>query len=169
MNMFRATLRLLCPLLLTLVAGCHGVSVDTTHADGVDFTQLRTYDWLSLPETSPTAARDQTVVGVLATTLEKKGLQRSQTQPDLLVAVHRTIEGTLSTTDSGYEWRNGRLKSYPLQQGSLVIDMVLPKTKEVVWRGTASGAFRADQTAVERSAFLTDLMTKMFADYPPRN
>lgn len=166
--MLRAKPRLLSPLLLALVAGCYGISVDATHATGVDFTKFKTYNWLSLPETSPTAAKDQTVVGVLATTLEKKGLKRTETQPDLLVAVHRTIEGQLSTTNSGYEWREGRLKSYPLQEGSLVIDLVDAKTMEVAWRGSASGAFRADQTPAERAIFLNDLLTEMFANYPPK-
>jgi hypothetical protein len=166
--MHRATSRSLCAPLLALLAACQGMSVDSTHADGVDFTQLRTYDWLSLPETSPTAARDETVVGVLATTLEQKGLRRSTEQPDLLVAVHRTIEGSLNTENSGYEFRDGRLRRYTLQQGQLVVDLVLAKSKETVWRGVASGAFRADQTAAERRAFLTELLDDMFDGYPPR-
>lgn len=165
--MLRALFRLLCPALLVLAAGCHGVSVDSTYSEGVDFRQLRTYDWLSLPPTSPTAAKDETVVGVLATTLEKKGLKRSQQQPDLLIAVHRAIEGSLNTESSGYEWRDGRMRRYTLQEGSLVIDLVLAKTKETVWRSSASGAFRADQTAGERRTFLAELLEEMFAGYPP--
>ncbi len=165
--MLRATFRPLCAALLVVAAGCHGVSVDSTHAEGVDFRQLRTYDWLSLPPTSPTAAKDETVVGGLATTREKKGLRRSQQQPDLLVAVHRTIEGSLNTKSSGYEWRDGRMQRYTLQEGSLVIDLVLAKTKEIVWRSSASGAFRADQTGPERRTFLAELLEEMFDGFPP--
>jgi hypothetical protein len=166
--MLRATYRPLCALLLALAAGCHGMSVDSTHADDVDFTQLRTYDWLTLPATSPTAARDETVVGVLGTTLEQKGLRRVTENPDLLVAVHRTIEGSLNTQSDGYEFRDGRLRRYTLQQGQLVVDLVLAKTKDTVWRGVAGGAFRADLAPEQRRAMLEELIAEMFADYPPR-
>ena len=166
--MFRVRFLLLPPLLLATAAGCHSVSVDSTYDDSVDFSQLRTYDWLSLPETSPTAAKDETVVGALATLLEKKGLKRSKEQPDLLVAVHRTIEGQLYTKGSGYEFRDGRLRTYALQQGSLVIDLVAAKSKETVWRSSASGAFRADQLPEERRAFLAKTLDEMFDGFPPR-
>ena len=166
-RMLRTMLRLAPLALLAVAAGCHGVSVDSTHAEGVDWKSLHTYDWLTIPATSPTAAKDETAVGVLATTLEKKGLKRSQQQPDLLVAVQRTIEGSLNTKQSGYEWRDGRMHSYTLQEGSLVIDLVDAKTKEIVWRSSASGAFRSDQTSGERREFLTNLLNEMFEHFPP--
>ncbi|HEX5051193.1 MAG TPA: DUF4136 domain-containing protein [Planctomycetota bacterium] len=165
--MFRVRFRLLLPLLLAFAAGCHGIEVDSTFDHEVDFSQLHTYDWLSLPPTSPTAVNDATVVTTLAATLEKKGLRRSQEQPDLLVAVHRMIEGSLNTKSSGYEFRDGRLHTYTLQKGSLVIDLVEAKNKESVWRGTANGAFRSDQTPDERRAMLNDIMDRMFAGFPP--
>ena len=164
--MFRVRFLLLLPLLLT-VAGCHSVSVDSTHDDKFDFSQLHTYDWLSLPPMSPTAAKDETVVGVLGALLEKKGIKHSKQQPDLLIAVHRTIEGQLNTKGSGYEFRDGRLRTYALQAGSLVIDLIAAKTKETVWRSSASGAFRADQLPEERRAFVSELIDDMFAGFPP--
>jgi hypothetical protein len=167
-SMFRVRFLLLLPLLFATAAGCHSVSVDSTHDDSVDFSQLHTYDWMSLPATLPTAAKDETVVGALATLLEKKGLKRSKENPDLLVAVHRTIEGQLNTKGSGYEFRDGRLRTYQLQSGSLVIDLISAKTKEAVWRSSASGAFRADQLPEERRAFLVGLMEDMFDGFPPR-
>lgn len=161
-------LRALSVLLLVLSAGCRGVAVDSTHDPEVDFAKLHTYDWLSLPPTAPTAVSDTTVVGVLAATLEKKGMQRNKERPDVLIAVHRTIEGSLNTKGSGYEWQDGRLQRYELQKGSLVIDMVDPTSKQTIWRGSAEGAFRADYMPEERQKFLTELLTDMFADYPPR-
>jgi len=166
--MFRVRFLLLLPLLLATAAGCRGVSVDSTYDDKVDFSQLRTYDWLSLPPTSPTAAKDETVVGALGTLLEKRGLKHSKDQPDLLVAVHRTIKGQLNTKGSGYEFRDGRLRTYALQEGSLVIDLVAAGTKETVWRSSATGAFRADQLPEERRAFLAGLLDEMFDGFPPR-
>lgn len=165
--MFRVRFLSLLALLLATTAGCRSVSVDSTHDDSVDFSQFRTYDWLSLPPTSPTAAKDETVVGALATLLEKRGFKHSKDLPDLLVAVHRTIEGTLNTKGSGYEFRDGRLRTYALQQGSLVIDIVSAKNKETVWRSSASGAFRADQTASERRAFIAEILGEMFDGFPP--
>jgi hypothetical protein len=166
--MFRVRFLLLLPLLLAIAAGCSSVSVDSTHDDSFDFSQLHTYDWLSLPPTSPTAAKDETVVGALGKLLEQRGFKHSKQNPDLLVAVHRTIEGQLNTKGSGYEIRDGRLRTYQLQSGSLVIDLVSAKSKETVWRSSASGAFRADQMPDERRAFIASILEDMFDGFPPR-
>ena len=100
--------------------------------------------------------------------LEAKGLRRTADNPDLLVAIHRTVEGTLNTRGSGYEFRGGRMRSYELQSGTLVVDLVLASSRQVAWRGTASGAFRFDAVPEERKKLLDEVLDEMFADFPPR-
>lgn len=167
--MSHTLLRRLLLLPLLLVSGCAhvGARVDSVHESGVDFAKLRTFDLLPNATSDQVAALDSPLLDLVAQELQRKGLQRTKDHPDLLVAVHRTVEGVLDTRRSGYEIRQGRLSSFQLQEGMLVVDLITAADRHSVWRGTATGAFRADPTAEERAEFLADVLQRMFADFPP--
>lgn len=154
---------------LALVAGCSGVSYDTSHeADAnADFSKVHTYDWFKGTETF-SSDRDASLRKIIAPVLESKGLKRDEAAPDVLIAVHRSIVGTLNTKKSGYEWRDGRFQEYEIQEGTLVIDLIETKDNKGIWRGTAKGAYRADALHEERREFLTNVLNEMFAGFPPR-
>jgi hypothetical protein len=98
----------------------------------------------------------------LAQALEQKGFRPDQTNPDFLVAYYAGTKATLDTTywAPDYGWRYGyrgfgfrgsRFRSawpyyglaspYPSMQvseytqGSVIVDVVDPKTMELLWRG----------------------------------
>ncbi len=156
----------LIPLLLLLCVGCKGVAVDSVRDPEADLSKLRTFDWLPTATTEHIAASGSPMVELLGAELQAKGLKMSKEKPDLLVAIHRTIDGTLNTRSSGYEVKSGRIARYTLQEGMLVIDLITAADKQSVWRGTATGAFRADALPEERRALLTTLLHDMLADYP---
>lgn len=156
------------PLILALLGGCRGTSVDAAYDETVDFSKVRTFDWLNAPPEAVTAVREASLLAAIEKTILGKGLQRTSDKPDVLVAVHRTIEGSLNTKHSGYEVKDGRLARYTLQEGTLVVDLVSATSKASVWRGTAHGAFRADLLPAEREKLLADLLADMFADFPPK-
>jgi hypothetical protein len=145
------------------------ISVGSTYDDAVDFSKVHTFAWLEVPPEAVTVVKESVLLRTVEQALIDKGLQRVDNNPDLLLAVHRTIEGSLSTMRSGYEVRNGRINRYPLNSGSLVVDLVSASTKETVWRGTAEGAFRANQTSQEREAMLQKLCAEMFEGFPPKS
>src|SRR5262245_29646394 len=88
---------------LALAAACSGVSYDTSHDfdANVDFSKVRTYDWFKGTQTF-TSDRDASLRKIIGPELEAKGLRRDELAPDVLVAVHRSIVGTLNTKKSGY-------------------------------------------------------------------
>ena len=156
----------LIPLLLLLCVGCKGVAVESVRDPEVDFSKLRTFDWLPTASAEQITGRGSPLVELLGAELEAKGLKQTKEKPDLLVAVHRTIEGTLNTRSSGYEVKSGRIARYTLQEGMLVVDLVTAADRQSVWRGTATGAFRAEALPEERRAFLSSLLHDLMADYP---
>ena len=154
-------------LLLALFAGCRGIDVSAMHDPKVDFSTIHTFTWLAPLSDSETLVRDQQVLNVVARELTARGLKKVDSGADVQVAVHRTLSGSLNTKGVGYEIRDGRLGTYELQEGTLVVDLVSPSTRHNVWRGTAHGVFRADMLPAEREALLTDVVRDMLADFPP--
>src|ERR1043166_2121406 len=106
-------LRRLLPIILALLPGCAGgLSVKTSHDPEVDFTKLHTFDWMSAPTEADRSVNDPATLGVIGKELEAHGLKQDKGQPDLLVAVHRTIEGMQETNRWGYDLKNGRIEKY---------------------------------------------------------
>ena len=157
----------LLPLMLAL-AGCHSISVDHEYDPSADFTRYQTFDWLSVPPQAQTAVSDVSLQDLIARELVAHGLQQRSQNADLMVAVHRSIQGNLNTTGWGYERTGGQIRHYTLQEGTLVVDLVDPRTHRSVWRGTAEGAFKFSTDPAERQKMMTDVLRDMFADFPPK-
>jgi hypothetical protein len=168
--MLSVSLRRVLPLLLLVISGCKstGTDVHATFDKQADFTTLHTYAFASVPAAAQTSIGDTSLIEMIAAQLEAVGLSRTDRLPDLLVAVHRSNAGRLNTSGWGYEFHEGRMEHYELQEGTLVIDLVDSKSKESVWRGTANGVFRADMTQTEKRKLATDVLQQMFAGYPPK-
>jgi len=76
----------------------------------------------------------------VALQLTKKGYQFSELQPDLRIHYHIVLENWSITPDPfGYEydsyWLNREIHLYEYREGTLIIDLVDPKTDFLVWRG----------------------------------
>lgn len=168
-------------VLLTALVAC--TSTPTVHTDfdpGAQFTGYKTYTWLKKPEgRSPLV--DQRVVAQIDSHLQARGWRQvSGTDADVGVAAHVATQQqqSLDTFYSGPAWGGygwGRwggagmgsatttVRTYEV--GTLVVDMFDMKTKQAVWRGTASGTVPDSPEALNAKAMAG--VDKMFASFPP--
>lgn len=170
-------------VLLTALAGC--ASTPTVHTDydpGTQFSSYRTYTWLKKPEgRSPLV--DQRVVAQIDAHLQGKGwrLASDAAAADIGVAAHVATQQqqSLDTFYSGPAWGGygwGRwgggvgmgsatttVRTYEV--GTLVVDMFDMKTRQAVWRGTASGTVPDSPESLNAKAQAG--VDKMFAAFPP--
>jgi len=174
---------LLGAVLLVALAGC--ASTPTVHTDydpGAQFTNYRTYTWLKKPEgRSPLV--EQRVVAAIDAKLAAQGW-RLTTGTDADVGIVANVatqqQQTLDTFYSGPAWGGygwGRwgggyggmgsatttVRNYEV--GTLVVDMFDMKTKQAIWRGTASGTVPDSPEDVNAKAQAG--VDKMFAAFPP--
>lgn len=173
---------LLSAVLLAALAGC--ASTPTVHTDfdpSAQFASYRTYTWLKKPEgRSPLV--DQRVTAAIDAHLQAKGWrQTSGTDADIGLAANVATQQqqSLDTFYSGPAWGGygwGRwgggmgmgsatttVRTYEV--GTLVLDMFDMKTKQAVWRGTASGTVPDSPEQV--NAKVQAGVDKMFATFPP--
>ncbi len=163
-----------------LVSGCSGISVSTDFDPKVDFSAFKTYGWHAAPAgAAPNPLVDARIRRAVDDALPARGYRAaaSPAEADFLVA-HRTavqqrIEVSPSSAAVGY--RSGRwgaavgtgadVRTY--DEGTLVLDFVDAKSKELVWRGTASGTVHGDLTPEEREARIREAVTKLLEKFPP--
>ena len=145
-----------------------------------DLAKYRSYQWDSpLPPGNPLV--QQTVINSIDQAMAAKGLAKVTDGADVTVVY---FTATSTDTQIGYpSWSNSMgsgamtgiavgTQSWPIHKGTLVVDLVDGKTKNSVWRGTAtqilkngpSGNINKDAKKVEQP--IRNSIEKMFKQFP---
>jgi hypothetical protein len=172
---------------LALLAACATAKVDAQFDPKTDFKTYRTYAWNPTPAgpEQAEAIRFPEAAALVRQAVDRqlvaRGLQPAAPEAaDLLVAAHGQGKDRFEMTSYGYKTSmgpygySGPLTGTPTAtavqgkvytEGTLILDLVDAKTKELVWRGTASDTV----TDPERLKVVVDgAVKKLLAEYPPR-
>jgi len=167
-----------------LISACSPqLKVTTDYDKAVNFTQYKTYAIDTLRISSSVSQLNQTrIVNAVKQQMTAKGFTESA-NPDMLVhvsAIVKNKQSMSSTTDyygyggyyRPYGWGGGMgstgYTTYNVteyKEGSLIIDLVDAKTKNLVWEGI--GNKEIDASPSDPDAAITAAVTKIMADYPP--
>jgi hypothetical protein len=161
--------------LATLVATTAAAQKITTEANpGTSFASYKTFTWLKQPNVDDPLMK-QRIVDDINTQLQAKGLRPAQEGADLAIAAHLATktEKTLNTFydgfGGGWRWGGGfgdsttTVDTY--QEGTLVVDLFDAKTKQAVWRGTATQKVSSNPQTQTKN--LDKAAQKIFAKFPP--
>jgi hypothetical protein len=170
-----------------LAAGCAGQRVTTDYSPATGFSQYRTFALVLPPDTAGQALLDQRVRNAVQTQLTAKGLTETDRQhADLYVGygmvdkTHKEIYdyGTGWGWGRGWGWRYYRMGvAWPMTvrrqietytDGTVVVNMVDARTKQVVWQGEVADVVRlpvGDPVSATRQ--IEEATAKLFEKYPP--
>jgi hypothetical protein len=132
--------------------------IETQHADDVDFSKYKTWNWLppATRETDPRLADPLVVArirGAIENQLVAQGFRKDPTSPDSMYDRYDQ-NWTYQYTS---EW----------QQGTLLIDILDAQTKELVWRGSAQAELTMNASDEEKDKRVDEAVRKMLKDFPP--
>ena len=161
---------------LVAITGCSTLKTSVDYDRSVNFSGYKTFSWRDSGDIrNPLMAKR--IESAVAGELEKKGLTRAAgEEADLWVVAHPRLskETQITSYNSGwgYGWRyrGARASTATIEQipvGTLIVDLVDAKQKELVWRGTASDTLKPERTPEEREKALAKAVAEMFAKYPP--
>ena len=134
-------------VLCVFVASSRAQSVQSDFDRSFDFSRLKTFN-LAVPDFGDPLAQDSLNDGRIRAALESKlragGFRMEENErPDFTVAYHVTTKNKFSVQDYGYgapRWfgrRDIRVDQYT--EGTLTVDIIDAATRQLVWRGRASG------------------------------
>ena len=162
-----------------LLSACASVDVHTDYDNSVDFSQYTTYFWKKLPESSNSLMNSRIVSAVDGQLYAKGWRQVPESQAQTALAGIVTVRDGQRVDTFHNNWGPGwgvgwgaggihgmsssRVLNY--QIGTLIIDLYDTKSKNAIWRGTASDIISNDPSAMQRS--LNGGVQKMFANFPP--
>jgi len=161
---------------VVLVAGCSSLQISTDYDKGVDFTQYHTFSYKDTGDVKDSLWAKR-IENVLSDALTAKGLKRVESGGDVWLVAHARLskQTQINTYNTGwgygYGWYGGMgmqtstVSEIPV--GTLVVDLVDGKKKEMVWRGIASDTLDTSASPEAREQKLRDVAAQLFHDYPP--
>jgi hypothetical protein len=174
-------LQLLCLTILT--GACSPISsISYDYNRAVDFSGLRTYDWIPIPAKmqKKEALMLERIKKAVNSRLEAKGFKITGGESDFLVATNFGQVEKLKVYDWGYPYYGrsrrydygpyyggGRVSSFYYRQGALVLDFIDTASKEVIWKGVATVYLSKDQTPEKIDDVVNEAVEKILANFPP--
>ena len=184
-------------MFILIAAGCSTMQVKTYSSGLSDFKGLKTYAWAPGPQQPSGNQRvdenpefNKLVRDDIDAELARRGYVRStDAAPDFWVSYHATLNKkvTVETLDqsSGYEPNYsfdygmrvspnedrqavGRKYVDTFDEGTLIIDVANPKTKQLIWRGTAVDQVNFKNSPEKKRAKIEQAVKKMLDQFPPK-
>jgi hypothetical protein len=153
-------------------------SVQTDYDRSYDFSKFKTYDFAAQVRgpNDPLAVNpmnDRRVHVALDSQLVAHGYSRDTSgKQDFLVAYHAATRSRLAVQDWGYRpgrWGARRIDVSEYTQGTLVVDVVDAASKQLVWRGSATGTIEPKEADKKIRKAVAKLMKQFTKDAKPKS
>ena len=161
---------------LSFIAACAGMDVNTDYDAAVDFLRYKTYFWSQTPKTTNPLMADRIVAEVDAQ-LRSKGWRRvTEGQGDAAVAAQVTSHEHERISPAGPGWSGPSWYGWGVAGGStatvsyytvgtLIVDIFDAKSKKAIWHSMAEGS--GSESPPENQAKITEAVVQMFQKFPP--
>jgi hypothetical protein len=171
-------IKLLPVFLLFVMASCSSIRVYSDFDQNADFSQYKTYafhkrgiDRLEISELDK-----KRILHAIDNELGKKGMTKSET-PDLLINIltkeRERVDVNQYNAGWGYGWRwgwnpylwGGQTYVSTSTEGTLYIDLIDAKKKELVWQGEGVGYLTENRNKKEQQ--INEFVAKILEQFPP--
>jgi hypothetical protein len=154
-------------VLVVAAAACSSITTNSRTAPNADLGRYHSYGWYNAPQ-SPQTVADQDIQAALASSLARKGIFHSPSNPDFLIAYHTYMQQNVEVNGWGWGWGYdygwGGPAYYSYTEGTIVVDFIDPQSNKVFWRGTASSVID-DPNNVSQSK-VNKAVAKLVNQYP---
>jgi len=172
------TLQIIPLLLLVLLSSCSSVSVNADYDKNAAFTQYKSFAFYKngIDKVEISDLDKRRILHAIDTTLIAKGMTRSET-PDLLINFftkeREQVDVNQFNMGWGYGWGwgwnpwmwGGNTSVSRYTEGTLYIDLIDAKKKELIWQGEGKGVLTKDTRKKEEK--IQEFVTKILEQYPP--
>jgi len=170
---------------LIALISCAPIYVNSDYDPSVDFSGFRTYDWIPGPQGKTGNRRidnpivDSRIRMAVENQLREQGfVKKTNGSADFWVGYHAAVQSKLdvNTIDTYYgygrRWGGGvvvtETQVYEYDEGTLVIDIVDPKTRKLVWRGSAQAEVNISKKPEKRQERVNKAVRMILNQFPPQ-
>ena len=159
---------------VVLAASCRAQDVAFNFMPGTDFSKYHTYKWVSIEGGAhPNQIMDQEIKQAIDSQLASRGMTKTDSdKADLYigyqVAVDQEKQWNAWGTGRGFGGGMASATSSTISNGTLVLDMYDPGTKQLVWTGRATKTLDPGSNQEKNMNNLDKAMAKLLKNYPPK-
>lgn len=165
-------------LILFILGSCSSVKVNYDYDKKADFSQYKTYAFhkTGIDKVEISDLDKKRILHAIEAELGKKGMTKSE-NPDILVNIftkeREQVDVNQFSVGWGYGWGygwnpylwGGRNYVTTSTEGTLFIDLIDAKKKELIWQGEGTGDLTKDREKKDEN--INEFVTKILAQYPP--
>ena len=171
------------PLVLLLLAmgSCTSVRVLTDYDREVDFNAYRSYAFYKtgIDQAQISDLDKKRILRAIETEMNSRGFVKSD-KPDLLVSIFTREKERVDVYNNawgwGWGWGWGPYWGWPgyygnnvstSTEGSLYIDLIDARTKDLVWQGRGIGTLNNTSNIAKKEERIREFVSQILEQYPP--
>ncbi len=172
-------IKFLIAALLFAMTSCSSVRVNSDYDKTVNFSQYKTYAFhkSGIDKAEISDLDKKRILRAIDVQLAAKGFTKSET-PDLLVNIftkeRERVDVNQYNAGWGYGWGygwnpyfwGGRTYISTSTEGTLYIDLIDAKNKELIWQGMGTGYLTQDTN--KKDERINEFVAKIIAEFPPQ-
>ena len=173
------TLKILPLLLLFMLTSCDAIKVNSDYDKKVDFAQFKTFAFYKsgIDKVEISDLDKKRILHSVDDAMTAKGFTKSET-PDILVNIftkeREQVDVNRFNSGWGYGWGygwnpymwGGNTSVNRYTEGTLYIDLIDAKKKELIWQGEGEGVLTKDTNKKDEK--IKEFVTKILEQYPPQ-
>ncbi len=166
---------------VVLLSSCNSVKVVADYDSNADFNSYKTFAFYK-PGIDKAAISDldkKRVLRAIESELLAKGFMKSE-NPDMLVSFFtksRERVNVNQNNNTGFGWglgwnpwmmngMNNNINVSQFTEGTLLVDFIDAKKKELVWQGIGTGALKIDNRE-KKEARINEFVKEIISKFPP--
>jgi hypothetical protein len=168
------TLKLLSIIFVLALSSCSSVRVNADYDKKVSFANYKSYAYLKsgVDKAEISDLDKKRILNAIDEIMPAKGLSKSDT-PDVLISIFTKEKERVDVYQNygfGWGWNPywgmGYSNVTTTPEGTLFIDIIDAKTKELVWQGEGSGYLT--KNTEKKDARIKEFVSKILEQYPPK-
>ena len=169
------TIQLLSILFIATLASCSSISVTSDYDKNASFGNYKTYAYMknNLDNIAISDFDKKRILNAIDEVMATKGFTKSE-NPDIIVNIFTKERERVEVYQNyGFGWGWGpywgmgmnRPSVITTPEGTLFLDFVDNKTKELIWQGQGTGYLT--NNVDKKEAVIKEFVNKILAQYPP--
>lgn len=164
-----------------LLTSCNAIKVTTDYDNKVDFNQYKTFAFYKpgIDKAEISDIDKKRILRAIESELIAQGFSKSE-NPDMLVSIFTKSREKVNVQQNnnfgyGYGWgwnpwmmgnRNNNISVSQYTEGTLFVDFIDKKKKELVWQGIGTGALKL-QNREKKEARIKEFVKEIISRFPP--
>ena len=170
--------------ILILAGSCSSLKVSSDYDRTAEFSSYKTYSFIVYKENLPyDPEMSERVLISIANELNARGMKKSD-NPDVFIDLKvrtgqsKTVASYIGDTPDyygsgyiytwGYGFSTSSINYSSYTDGTMFIDIIDAKKKQLVWQGRGAAKIAADRSSLEREKNLAKVVNQIFTKYPPK-